>query len=227
MCPHCGQNAPLIYRGVAASCSACGRPRVPLTTQSLSFAGKPSRVGGTVAGVIGWIVLVVGLVVALFLGSVFGAIFTTGLGLAIGIPVGLMAIAVSMALLFSGKQLKKSGEVTQKDMRRRAVLALATNRGGVVTAREAAAALDVPAAEADAFLTDLAKTEPEEVTLELDDKGGIYYAFPRLMQAQPRTRIAADDPRVRVSGASGVPDSFESEGLDDDDSVQEKHRRRR
>lgn len=223
MCPHCGQNAPLVYRGMAAFCSACGRPRAPLVTPSVSYAGKPSKVGGTVAGIAGWIVLVVGLCLALGLGLLLSMISAT-LGLAFGLPIGILTLAVSLTLLFSGKKLRQSGDVAQKDMRRRAVFALAMNRGGAVTARDAAAALGIPAVEADAFLTDLAKTEGEEVTVELDDKGGIYYAFPRLIPSQPRARIAQDDPRVRVTG---VPDSFQSDGLDYDDSVEEQRRRRR
>jgi hypothetical protein len=218
MCPHCGKDAPIVYRGVAAFCSACGRPRPPLIAPSVSYAGKGSRVGGTVAGVAGWVVLIVGLSIGLGL-SLLASLLSTTLALAIGIPMGILTIALSMALLFSGKKLRKSGESTQKGVRRKAVFALAMNRGGAVTAGEAAVALGISPAEADAFLTDLAKTEPEEVTLELDDRGGIYYAFPRLVSPDRRARIAPDEARVRVSG---VPDSFEAEGLEYEEPAKQK-----
>src|SRR5437667_81825 len=29
MCPHCRQNAPVVYRGLMAYCTACGQPRTP------------------------------------------------------------------------------------------------------------------------------------------------------------------------------------------------------
>ena len=178
---------------------------------SVSYAGKPSKVGGTVAGVFGWIVLIVGVSMTIGL-ALLASLVSTTLSLAIGIPMGILTLAVSLTLLFSGKKLRQSGESTQNEMRKTALFALARNRGGMVTAQDAANALNIPVTEADAFLTELAKTQSDEVTVEIDDRGGgIYYAFPRLMAAQPRSRIATDDPRVRVTG---VPDSFESEGLD-------------
>jgi hypothetical protein len=176
---------------------------------SVSYAGKPSKVGGTVAGVMGWVVLVIGTSLTIGLGLLLSMLSTT-LGLAFGIPLGILTIAVSLTLLLSSRKLRKSGEAKQREMRKRAVFALAQNRRGAVTAADAAAALDMPPAQADAFLTELAKSEPEEVTVEIDDKGGIYYAFPRLAAPRPRARIE-DQPKVRVTG---VPDTFESEGLD-------------
>ncbi len=223
MCPHCRQDAPLRYSGVAAFCSACGRPRPPLIARSVSHAGKPAQVGGTVAGVFGWIVLAVGLAASIGIGLVLSLIHTT-FGLAVGIPIAVLSIAVSLALLFSGKKLRQSGEAREKETRRKAVFGLARNRGGVITANDAAAALDIPPADADAFLTDLAKTIPEEVTLELDDRGGIYYQFPRLIPEARRARI--ETPGVRVSGA---PDTLESDGLEYEESAHEaaQDRRRR
>lgn len=220
MCPHCGQNAPIVYRGVVAFCSACQRQRPALIAPSVSYAGKPSSVGGTVAGVIGWILLVVGLTAALGLGLLFSVLNTT-LGLAVGIPIGILTIAVSLSLLFSSRKLKRTGVEKQKEMRRRAINGLALNRGGTLTAADVAASLDMPITEADDFLTEMAKTQSDEVTVELDDKGGIYYAFARMAQPRPRARI--EEPRVRVTG---VPDTFESEGLDYEEPAQRKQQRR-
>lgn len=226
MCPHCGQNAPIVYRGVAAFCSACGKPRTPLITPSVSYAGKPSKVGGTVAGVFGWIVLVLGTSAAIGLG-LLASLFSSTLALAVALPIGLVTLAVTISLLFSSRKLRQSGESTEKETRRKAVFALARNRGGTITANDAAAALDISAADADAFLTTLAKTESDEVTLEIDDKGGIYYAFPRISAGAGRSRIGgigSDDPRVRVTG---VPDTFESEGLDYEEPSARQRRQRR
>jgi hypothetical protein len=219
MCPHCRQNAPIVYRGVAAYCSACQRQRPALIAPSVSYAGKPSAVGGTVAGIIGWIVLVVGLSATIGLGLLLSIVSTT-FGLAVGIPMGILTIAVSLSLLLSGRSLRKTGEKKQKEMRVRAITGLAMNRGGALTAADVAASLDMPVAEADAFLTDMAKTMSDDVTVELDDKGGIYYAFPRV--AGPRQRPRIEDPRVRVDG---VPDTFEAEGLDYEEPARKQQRR--
>lgn len=220
MCPHCRQNAPIVYRGVAAFCSACGRPRPALIAPSVSYAGKPSKVGGTVAGIIGWIVLVIGTCASIGLGLLLSLLSTTA-GLAVGIPLGILTIAVSLSLLLSGRSLQRSGEKKQMEMRRKAITALAMNRGGALTAQDVANALDMPHAEADAFLTDMAKADSDEVTVELDDRGGIYYAFPRIA---PIARRRVEDPRVRVQG---VPDTMEAEGLDyEEPAAQQKQRQK-
>src|SRR3954468_24360457 len=64
VCPRCRQNAPIVYRGVNAFCTACGAPRSPLTSGSVNLAGQPSKVGGQITRVFGWIVLVVGTLLA-------------------------------------------------------------------------------------------------------------------------------------------------------------------
>lgn len=232
MCPHCGQNAPIVYRGVAAYCSACQRQRPALIAPSVSYAGKPSTVGGTVAGVIGWLVLFFGLSTAAIVGVLLG-LASTALGLVVGIPIAVFTLAISLSLLLSGRSLRKTGVEKQKQMRKKGILALAMNRGGAVTAYDVGNALDMPTAEADAFLTEMAKADPEEVTVELDDKGGIYYAFPRMAAPGSRNiggfvppgggRARIEDPRIRVSG---VPDTFESEGLDYEEPAQKKQQRR-
>lgn len=220
MCPHCGQDAPIRYQGVAAFCSACGRPRPPLIAPSVSYAGKPSRVGGTAAGVAGWLVLTFGLSIALGLGLFCGSIANVGVGLAFALPIGIFTAVVATVLLLSGRKLRKSGAEKQRETRRQAIFALARNRRGAVTADEAARALGVPAAEADAFLTEMAKANPEEVTVEIDDKGGgIYYAFPRLI---PVTKQRFEEPRVRVDGAPGAD---AGEELEYEEAAREQRRR--
>jgi hypothetical protein len=184
MCPRCRQNAPLVYRGMAAYCSACGAPRVPLTTTSVTLAGKPSQVGGAVARVFGWLVLVGGLSLALILGSFFQWVLAGGfVGYAIGGPLALVATVLGWMLLRSGKSLQAHGTGQEKGARTQALFALAQNRGGMITAMDAAQALAIPAAEADALLTELAKTVPDHVSLEVDDGGGIYFRFPGVLGA--------------------------------------------
>src|SRR5262245_60060733 len=104
MCPHCRQNAPVIYRGIVAYCTACGAVRPPLTGSSLNLAGKGSRVGGTVAKVFGWLVLGIGGTVGLILLALLQWIFPEGIaGLLVGLPVLVLSAIVSTLLLLSGR----------------------------------------------------------------------------------------------------------------------------
>src|SRR6187402_2172717 len=64
LCPHCQQNAPILYKGVFAFCSACDKPRAPFSGKALAFAGQPSKVGGRVGRVVGALVLILGLLLA-------------------------------------------------------------------------------------------------------------------------------------------------------------------
>src|SRR5580693_1266645 len=95
MCPHCGQNAPIVYRGVTAYCAACGQIRVPLTGSALKLAGQPSRVGSIFARVFGWIVLGIGLSFSLGVAALAHLLFPEGfVGLAIGAPLALLSLII-------------------------------------------------------------------------------------------------------------------------------------
>jgi hypothetical protein len=203
MCPRCRQNAPLVYRGLTAYCSACGAPRLPLTSSSVTHAGKPSKVGGTVARVFGWLVLAGGLGLALLLGLGLFLLFPEGIAwLVVSAPIATLTALFSFLLLKSGRGLQQLGEGEQKSARSRAIFALAQNRGGMVTANDVAQSLDIRPEEADALLTEMAKTTPDQVTLEMDDAGGIYYRFPQLLSAWQghavRVDAAAAPTRVAV-----------------------------
>ncbi len=204
MCPRCRQNAPIIYRGVAAYCTACGAPRLPLASSSVTLAGQPSKVGGTVARVFGWIVLVLGLAISLLFGLGLYWLFPEGIAwLVVGLPTALASSAFAILLLRSGKSLHQIGTGEQRSARTKAIFALAQNRGGMVTAMGVAQSLNVPAEEADALLTDLAKTTPDQVSLEVDDAGGIYYRFPAMLTAWQGhgVRVDASAAPTRVAGA--------------------------
>jgi hypothetical protein len=111
VCPYCQTDAPVVYRGVMAYCTACGALRPPvLPTDAVNLAGQPSKVGGILAKVFGSLVLFVGLTVAIALGAIFQAIFPEGVvGYALGVPTALVSLAVGISLLLGGKSLSKSG----------------------------------------------------------------------------------------------------------------------
>ncbi len=184
MCPHCRQNAPLVFTGVTARCVACGNLRAPWSAGSVTYSGKPSRVGGQVAKVVGWVVLAMGLLAALFLGLLAAWIFpgTPAPWIAGGL-LATLAMLIGGPLVFGGKKLDQSGEKQETDTRMQALFALAANRGGALRAHEAGAALGVTADEADKLLTRLAKERGDDVTLDVTDAGEVVYGFPSVMQA--------------------------------------------
>jgi hypothetical protein len=107
-------------------------------------------------------------------------------------------LILSIVLLRSGRSLEKSGTEAQKTTREQAVLALAGSRGGLLTAADAAQALAMRIDEADLVLTNMAKQQPDLVSLEVDDHGGIYFRFPHLL-AMGDQRVRVEPPRQRVA----------------------------
>ncbi|WP_437680590.1 hypothetical protein [Sorangium sp. So ce131] len=204
MCPHCGKNAPVIHRGLAAYCTACGRERLPFAGKSVSLAGKPSRVGGAVAGVLGWLVLLGGTALALLLGLLAAGLFPGSIaGLAIGLPIGFLAVTLGVLLLVSGRKLARSGVKASRSAQTQAIFSIASHRRRPLTAQEVGAALDLPTEEADALLTELAKERPDEVGVEIGDRGEILYTFPAI---SGQTGVRFPQPSLRIDARDGAAD---------------------
>ena len=201
LCPQCGQEAPIVYRGVIPYCTACGALRAPLSSPSVNHAGKPARVGGTFTRVLGWLVLVCGGSVAMAIALFFLAFHALAVGLAIAGPMALVVLVVGIALVRSGRSLSNSGVEAGRTTREQALLAVAAHRGAV-TAVEAARALGVGTAEADALLTSLAKREPDRVAMDVDDQGVVWYRVSAAPgEPIPRMRVGEG---FRVAGADEV-----------------------
>ncbi|HEY3821093.1 MAG TPA: hypothetical protein VGL81_28205 [Polyangiaceae bacterium] len=201
ICPQCGREAPIVYRGVVPYCTACGALRAPLSGPSINHAGKPSRVGGTFASVLGWVVLVCGGSLTLFIALLFLAFHALAVGLAVALPVAIVVLVAGISLLRSGRSLSTSGEERARSTREQALLAVAAHRGAV-TAADAARALGVGTAEADAMLTALAKREPERVAVDVDDEGVVWYRV-SAAPGEPIPRMRVGD-GVRVEGRDEV-----------------------
>jgi hypothetical protein len=197
-CPLCGQIAPIVFKGVVAHCTACGAVRSPLSSASVNLAGKPSRVGSTFATVMGWLVLIFGGSTALGVTLFFLALGWTALVYGVGVPIAMLSLILGVVLLRSGRSLAKSATHTENETLRQAVLAMAAHKGAV-TASDAAQALGIGVAEADALLTQLAKSDPERVGVDVDDQGNVWYrvaAGPgEPLPGIPRVRVG-DGPRV-------------------------------
>lgn len=194
-CPYCRKDAPLVYRGILASCSACGRPRLPLSGPSVNLAGQGRQVGGVVARVLGWLVLAGGVTLGLMVLGVFLAFGAAVPGLLVSLPVLGLSSAIGYAMLRSGRDLKKTGEDEERRTKVQAILAYAANRGGAVTAWDVAQQLSMLPKHADALLTELAKTYPDHVAVDIDERTGtVLYRF----DEEGRVRTRVEDARFRV-----------------------------
>jgi len=156
----------------------CGGKRLPFTAKSLNFAGKPSRIGGIAARVVGWSIAVVGSAIAAGFGLLIQTIFPGGYaGLAVALPMALISLFFGLGLVFGGRKLSQHGEDKERAAKEQTIVALANHRNGSVTAADVARSLSIPEAQADAILTEMAKDPNGNVSLDLDDDGGIHYLF--------------------------------------------------
>lgn len=193
MCPHCGRDAPLVYRGPLAYCSACNKPRVPLSAAGVNITGKPAKIGGTLASVLGWIVLAAMLGIALIVGALLQAIFPPGaiVGWAVGGVLAAIGVTVALALLMGGRFLQRTGDRASTDARRAAVMALAEHQRGILRADQVANALGMPLQAADAFLTEQSRQPDSGIVLEVDNDGKLYYRVPAYAPEMPWPPLGA------------------------------------
>jgi hypothetical protein len=191
-CPACGRDAPLVYKGVVPYCTACGAVRAPLSNASVNMAGKPSRVGSTLATVLGWLVLLSGGSLSAGIAALALWLGWTPVALLFALPLAIFSLAVGVVLVRKGGSLAASASARERSTLTQAVLALGAHRGAI-TAHDAAQALGVSAAEADALLTDLAKRDPARVGVEVDDQGVVWYRVEEAPGSpRPRMRVGPD-----------------------------------
>ncbi len=173
-CARCGRDAPIVYRGVVPSCTACGAVRVPLSGPSVNLAGKPARVGGAFATFLGILVLVVGGSFSLGVWLLAFALTTPGIALGLSLPMALASLVFGVLLLGGGRRLGRAGRAAEVGVREQALLALAAERGGITSA-DGARLLGTSVSEADALLTAIAKREPDRLGVDVDDHGIVWF----------------------------------------------------
>jgi len=196
LCPYCRQDAPLIYRGVTAYCTACGRQRPVFSGTSVNLAGKPAHVGGVVVRAFGYVGLTIGVGFSLFIALIVALVGSGTAALTAGGVLLALTLLFSLPMLFGGKKLEASGDNERDQQRVQAVFALAANRGGVLRARDAAQALDLTVEAADAFLTDLAKKRYDDMNVDVSEQGEVVYTFPRLLTVAPSQWSSIMEPRT-------------------------------
>jgi hypothetical protein len=209
-CPNCKQDAPTVVRGMRAFCTACGAPRSLLDDTPVNVAGKPARIGGSVASVLGSVILIGGLLLAFTVGALLQALFAASIvGYVIGSFLGGLALLFGLLFLLGGRALRKTGTETEQSAHELAVFALARRKGGSVTPAELARAIRIPEAEADALLTTMCKRADGKVSLEVDDDGTLRY----FIQETPGRIAGAKDaaPRMRVPSAASAAAAPEPE----------------
>jgi hypothetical protein len=200
--------------------------RTTISGKALAFAGRPSKIGGRVGRALGIAVLVFGLLLAAVLMLSFQLLWPAqNIGYALGLPVALVSIVVSSLLLIAGRRLNRVGTDAEREARGDALYALAVNRGGTLTVTDAARSLQLATPEVDALLIDLAKTQPESVSLELDEAGEPFYLFSRAgTRPHPfgaKYRVTPEG-RVRVADVLGADGPRQS--LDDDPALRRNGR---
>jgi hypothetical protein len=210
MCPHCGREAPLLYRGPLAYCSACNQPRVPLSAAGVNLTGKPAKLGGKLAAGLGWVVIALMVGVAAIFGAVLQAIFPPGavVGWVVGAVIAALGIGAGTLLLMGGRFLEKTGDKAAMNAQREALFALAENQKGIVRAGLASQALGVTPAEADVILTALSREPDSGTTLEVDGDGKLYYRFARFAPVAPWP-----EEKLRVEPAPAAPAAAPAPGV--------------
>jgi hypothetical protein len=181
-------------------CTACGALRAPLATPSINLAGKSSQVGGTVASVAGWLTLLIGLSLELGLALLLAFLFSWTVALVLTLPLALISSVIGGALLRSGGSLRRSGIAKERAVHDQALLSMAGHHGPV-TATDAARLLNVSIAEADAMLTELAKRDPDRLSVDIDDDGIVWYRLANPF-AIPIPGVPLPSDRVRIEAAS-------------------------
>jgi hypothetical protein len=178
MCPHCGRNAPIVYRGVAPHCTACNRLRIPLAGPSVNLAGKGSQVTGKVANVMGKVIGGIGVSLSMLAAGLAWVLSHDWSVVALAsMPVLMLFGVIAAPFVFGGKSLEQSGTKRELRVREQAIFAMAAEQGGLLAAWDVAVALSVAPDFADAVLTDMAKRFPEKIALELRDDGTVHYRF--------------------------------------------------
>jgi hypothetical protein len=187
-----------------AYCTACGGVRGPLTTHSVTVAGQPTRVGGTVAKVFGWSALAMGWLCALGIFMVFGALFGMApITWVLSVPFAVVATSIWLLSMLGSKSLTERGKALQRSTEEQAVFALAERRRGRLRSIDVSASFNRPLLESEHLLTEMAKRFPEHMAIDIDEDGALVFRFPSI-DLEHRTRVvdAAFVQGPRVGGTA-------------------------
>lgn len=202
-CPHCHAVSAVRQRGNITVCAACGKPRTGSVTldgtqaRAIMPASAPGRDASTTAmlkrgkaraqRLFGVLALAMGIMMATLTAAVLPGAF----GKAMAVLVAIVAVAVGGLSLRAGSRNRAAASDAERRAHELAIVELAKERGGVLTAGEVADKFGVSVEEADATLTRMIG-DGSRVTLDVDDEGVIRYVFRELVAAKPRVRVATE-----------------------------------
>jgi hypothetical protein len=163
--------------------------------------------------VAGSAVLVFGLSAALGILLLLQSIWpSTLVGWAFGVPLAIVSLFFGLILVLGGRKLRGHGARRQRTVELEAARAAIAHRNGMITAAEAARALDVTEEYADALLTELSRDTNVEVNLEFEDDGRVRYVFDRPAERfrvlEERAALAGEEPLGEVGVESAAARAF-------------------
>lgn len=203
-CPHCHAIAAVIMRGGKTICAACGKPRAGAT---ILGDGNPrggsgatvSRARGRAQRAFGVLALGGGIFAAVLAAMVIPG--AAGIGLAV--LGGALGVGIGALSIRSGAQSMEKARAEEERANRAAVLELAEELDGRVTATQAAQALRLSIEEADAVLTAMVG-DGSRVDVDVDREGVVIFVFRELARAA-RVRVEPleeDDTQEEVEAST-------------------------
>lgn len=167
---------------------------------------------------LGTLVLIFGALLAATLVLFFQLLWPAkSIGYALGAPIALASVVLGTVLVVVSNRLGRAGADAERQARVEAIYALAVNRNGMLTTGDTARTLQLDPKAVDALLNELAKAEPEYVSLEIDEQGQPFYLFSRAgTRPHPfgaKYRVGAEG-RVRVAdvlGVDGAPQTLDEQ----------------
>lgn len=218
-CERCRQPAPTLVRGGQVICSGCGTVRGPLAGVPLNLVGSAHRVGGIVSAVVGWMVILTGL----FLGGLFGLVFwllgaslhifanSALVGALVGLGIGGFTGLLGALALYISRALRTQAQSSRDEAMEQSILAMASNRGGVVTTVEVAQNLAIPLRDADRLLTEMGSKGRAHIEVNRD--GLLQYAFRdvrTITATAPATGVRIETPSPAETARETVDREFEA-----------------
>lgn len=230
-CPHCHAVAAVIRRGRITVCAACGKPRTGTVviggekSGAIVPASQPGREASTRAMLtrargrgqraLGVLALATGVLMA----TLAAAVLPGSFGLVFAIAIALLGAGAGALSLRAGARAMRAAEEAENRAREAAVLELAAERGGALTATEVAKALGVSVDDADAMLTGMVG-DGTHVSVDVDEEGVVRFVFRELVGAKAPVRV-----RVEPSEAPGDELAPEASGSERARAAKERSQR--
>lgn len=214
-CPHCHAVAAVIPRGGITVCAACGKPRTGSVTlggselpgsmvpasrlgRSASTRAMLARGRGRMQRGFGVLALAAGVLMA----TLAAALFPGAAGVGLALAAALLGVGVGALSIRAGARSLQDGETEDRRAKEAAVLELASERGGRLTAAEVAEAFHVSEDAADALLTAMVG-DGSTVTVDVDDEGVLRYVFLR-SKSRASSKLRVEAVRVEVEDEAEV-----------------------